>query len=335
MRVLSLPGRHPYVAHLAAVGGDAVLRVDGEPEAGEPDGGDVRAGEWSDLGDVDLVHVHVGLTTCSALALSALTDQVRPLGLPLVVTVHDLPHPGHPDPDRVARVLDVLMPVADDVVTLTVAAARLVLAGWGRTSHVLPHPHVLDASALGAPLRPVGPPVVGLAAASAGEEVGAMVDVALAVVGEVPGARLRLDLPWTGAVEPAGLARRWAGLALVGGLDLRRHEHQVSDPAVYLRQVDVCVLHRQDSSLATWLEACFDAGVPVVAPEHGLYCDRPWAQTYDPARPLTLASALRTALRSTSSRQAHREERLAERELIALAHAELYGALLDRQRRGG
>jgi hypothetical protein len=69
---------------------------------------------------------------------------LRAVRKPLVYTVHDLRNPHHLDPRAHDAHLDVLIPQADGLVTLTAGAAAEVAARWRRRPTVLPHPHVVE-----------------------------------------------------------------------------------------------------------------------------------------------------------------------------------------------
>ena len=83
---------------------------------------------------------------------------------PLVLTVHDLAHPHLADPARHDAALDVLVPAADAVLTLTAGAAAEIRARWGREAVVVPHPHVLPLDRLDRPRATHDGFVVGLQA---------------------------------------------------------------------------------------------------------------------------------------------------------------------------
>jgi hypothetical protein len=161
IRVASVPAGHVYVRHLAdPSGGDGVVRLD-DPV---PPGPDVPAGQWwppamlspgwvlDHHQEFDVFHVQFGFDAQDAGRLGALVDALRAVRKPLVYTVHDLRNPHHSDSQAHDAHLDVLIPHADGLVTLTAGAAAQVAARWGRRPTVLPHPHVVE---LGRPTRPV------------------------------------------------------------------------------------------------------------------------------------------------------------------------------------
>ena len=58
--------------------------------------------------------------------------------------MHDLRNPHHHDRRLHDEQLDVLVPAADALITLTPGAAQAIEERWGRTAQVLPHPYVVD-----------------------------------------------------------------------------------------------------------------------------------------------------------------------------------------------
>ena len=59
-------------------------------------------------------------------------------------TVHDLRNPHHRDRAEHDAQLDVIIPAADAVITLTDGAAYEIKRRWARRAIVLSHPHVVD-----------------------------------------------------------------------------------------------------------------------------------------------------------------------------------------------
>ncbi|MDB5325238.1 MAG: glycosyltransferase family 1 protein, partial [Phycisphaerales bacterium] len=175
VRVASVPAGHVYVRHLAGVdGNDRVLRLPDPRVEGR-----AIASQWwppamlelawvaDHLDDFDVFHIHFGFDAKDPAQLSALVAMLRAAGKPLVYTVHDLRNPHQADPKPHSDHLDVLIPAADAVVTLTPGAARHIERRWGRRVTVLPHPHVVDIARLRrGRRRSKGPFVVGLHAKS-------------------------------------------------------------------------------------------------------------------------------------------------------------------------
>ncbi len=283
--------------------------------------------------DVDLVHVHAGLVDLPAPA--ALVDGVRRLDKPLVVTVYDLPYPDHPHGADIAAALDVLVRAADEVTTLTVGSARQILARWGRTAHVLPHPHVVAEDALGSPRRPRRDLTVGLYAGdlSAGSPSALIDDLVHHLAGT--GARLRVDVhasvmdPSDAAHAPT-FADRLRDLVATGAVELRLVEPASTGAGIvaHLDSLDVCVVwdHRAHSA---WVEACYDLGVRALVPTRGFQAAQRPCLAIPTYRPDGVRVALRAALTHELPPQAPATQRLDERRLVALAHRELYAAVLS------
>src|SRR5690606_29041187 len=71
----------------------------------------------------DLAHLHFGFDTRTPAELDAWVTALRDTSRPLVYTVHDLRNPHHETRDFHDSQLDVLIPAADEVITLTSGAA--------------------------------------------------------------------------------------------------------------------------------------------------------------------------------------------------------------------
>src|SRR5690606_237804 len=76
--------------------------------------------------------------------LAELVVALRETGRPLVYTVHDLRNPHHDTRHAHDDHLDVLIPAADALATLTPGAADEIERRRGGRARVLPHPHVVD-----------------------------------------------------------------------------------------------------------------------------------------------------------------------------------------------
>ena len=94
--------------------------------------------------DFDVMHVQFGFDAQSAEALAGLVTELRRCGKRLVYTAHDLRNPHHAVRQAHDAHLDVLIPAADEVITLTPGAAAEIERRWGREPVVLPHPHVIE-----------------------------------------------------------------------------------------------------------------------------------------------------------------------------------------------
>ena len=148
-----MPASHVYVRHLSNLdGADDVVRLqDPVPK----DGRTVPGGWWPPLmlepgwvsenrDRFDVFHVHFGFDAIGPDVLAAVMEELKEHRKPLLYTMHDLRNPHHPDPEAHSAQQDILVAAADELVTLTPGAAQTILRRWGRSSHVVPHPHVLE-----------------------------------------------------------------------------------------------------------------------------------------------------------------------------------------------
>ena len=202
IRVASVPSGHVYVRHLGDPRDDGtVIRL---PDVARP--GD--EGRWwppvmldagwiaANHASFDVFHVHFGFDAKSPRELRAIGAALRAAGVPLILTVHDLRNPHHPDADLHDAQLGVLIEDAAAVITLTPGAAATIASRWGRVAEVLPHPHVVDWDTMSRARPPHAGYVVGLHAKSlrANMDVAAVAPVLAATVAGLPGARLRIDI---------------------------------------------------------------------------------------------------------------------------------------------
>lgn len=310
-RVVSVPADHAYVRHLAPAAGDPrVLRLPDPPVPGAP------AGQWwpspvlepawlrAHAATFDLVHVHFGVEHRTPGELQDFVTTLRALGRPLVVTVHDLQNPHLTDPGRHAAALDVLVPAAATVLTLTPGAAAEVRARWGREALVVPHPHVVPPSRLGQPRPPRDGVVVGLQAKPRANNAADDVRSELhAAVGALPGARLAPELAT-----------------------------RLSDDALWdhLAGLDVLVLAYRWATHSGFVEACADLGTTVVAPRVGHLAEQQAVVGYDLGVPGSLTRALRAAA-DAARVPLPAADRLAQRSRIADVHAAVYAAAVEQR----
>ena len=348
VRVLSVPSSHVYVAHLAPVDGDDVLRLPDPPVAGDQPAArwwPPRAldAEWvrAHAGDFDVYHVHFGFDARSPQQLRDLVDALREIGKPLVYTVHDLRNPHHEDPAAHDEHLDVLVPAADALLTLTSGAAAVVKARWGRDATVLAHPHVVEEPALSRARPERDEWVVGvhLKSLRASMDPLPVVEVLAKVVPDLPGARLRVDVH-TDVMTPGfprhdpDVAWRVRSLADAGLVDLHVHDYFSDDDLWdYFQGLDLSVLPYRFGTHSGWLEACYDLGTPVLVSDCGFYAEQRPCLTYrlgpDGLDGASLEAAVRTAYDERPDWRADPAERRAERDRIAAAHRDLYLGLLD------
>ncbi|WP_158544766.1 glycosyltransferase [Blastococcus sp. TF02-9] len=334
VRVLHVPADHGYVAHLAddRVPGIASVALPGDDGGWRPSPALEAAWVDAHAGRFDVLHVHFGFEGRIPGELRDLVAALRRTRRGLVLTVHDLENPHLPTQEGYARLLDVLVPAADAVVTLTPGAADEIAQRWGRSARVVPHPHVAPLAEIGLP-RPQRPRrVVGLHLKSlrANLDAAPVLRSLVEAVGRLPRTELRVDVH-DEVLDPAfprhdaGLAQELRAAAGSGALDLRVHP-RFDDAGLldYLRGLDVSVLAYAHGTHSGWLELCADLGVPVVAGRVGfLHQQQPLVQVdlHDPA---ALAEGLERALAPGPASAATAPARLAQRREIAVAHRELY-----------
>ncbi|WP_235537347.1 glycosyltransferase [Nocardioides sp. Soil805] len=349
LRVASVPSGHVYVRHLSPADGvDAVERLR------DPDPDDPRRSaeqrwwppvmlrpEWAATADIDVFHVQFGFDTCTPDGLRELVAVLRRRGIPLVVTVHDLRNPHHADRREHDAQLDVLVPAADAVITLTSGAAEQIARRWGVEALVLPHPHVVDLdTARTLRDRPAGGPwTVGLHVKSlrASMDPLAILPALVEQVRALPDARLLVNghrdvLDEGGTRRDAELAAYLRGAQQRGDLDLHVHDYLSDDDLWdYLAGLDVSVLPYRFGTHSGWLEACRDLGTTVVAPDCGFYADQGPVLTYRMDEHRYDAGSLREALltaRTDPPPPADLDARRRQREDVAASHLELYRRLL-------
>jgi hypothetical protein len=200
IRVLSIPAGHVYVQHLAHPDVPGVRRIDDPPVSPT-----APAAQWwpppaldarwlrRHAGDFDLVHLHFGFDGQSPAQLREMAGTLAELGKPFVYTVHDLRNPHHDTHTLHDEQLDVLVPAADRLITLTPGAAEEIKDRWGRDALVLPHPHVVDEPTLSAPRHARDEFVVGIHLKSLRASMDPGVVSAVGeVVADLPGARLQV-----------------------------------------------------------------------------------------------------------------------------------------------
>lgn len=358
--VASVPSGHVYVRHLEAVEPDphspTVVRLV-DPDPAQP--GRAAASVWwppamlepswvEANDDFDVMHLQFGFDARPPEQLAALARALRRRGKPLVYTVHDLRNPHHPDRRDHDAQLDVLIPAADALITLTGGAADEIERRWGRRPTVLPHPHVVELGTMTRLQRDpsrsnttrsdkfrIGVHVKSLRASM--NPIPVLVEL-LDVVRGLPGAVLQVDghsdvlLP-SGARYDRELADLVAEGAATGDLDLRIHDF-FSDEALwaYLRSLDVSVLPYRFGTHSGWLEACRDLGTIVVAPDCGYYRDQgPILEYHNDESSLGAGSLRAAVIRAYEQRPyavASISERMRQRAEVAAAHAALYSSLV-------
>lgn len=269
---------------------------------------------------------------------------LRERGRPLVQTVHDLRNPHHVDRTLHDAQLDVLVPAADELITLTPGAAAEIRRRWGREAHVVPHPHVIDFATMERLQRErdarnrdefrVGVHIKSLRQSMDPLPV---IKVLADAVAELPGGVLQVNghhdvLDAEGARRDDEVATWLTEAARAGRVDLRVHDFLPDeDLFAYLGSLDVTVLPYRFGTHSGWLEACRDAGTTVVAPTCGYYADQAPVLTYGfDEQHLDEDSLRRAIVTAHDERPDHRvtvAERRAQRERIAALHERLYRSL--------
>jgi hypothetical protein len=344
-----VPAGHVYVRHLSdPAGHEAVVRLD-DPV---PRGAGVLSGQWwppvmlspswvlDHHDEFDVFHIQFGFDAQEASYLAELARAIRSVRKPLVYTVHDLRNPHHADRRAHDAHLDVLIPQADGLITLTAGAAAEVQSRWGRRPAVLPHPHVVELDRIRARRELSSGFVVGVHAKSVRASMAPLPVIrALAeVVPALPGGRLQVNIH-RDVFDPGGarhdpeLARYLRTAAAHGQIDLRVHDC-FSDEELwaYLESLDVSVLPYRFGTHSGWLEACHDLGTTVVAPDCGYFDGQRPCLSYHHDEAGFDAGSLQDAVLEAYQRrprwQARREDRLRERTVVAAAHRSLYEQLL-------
>lgn len=295
-------------------------------------------------GDFDVFHIHFGFDALAPADLHAMVEALRRHGKPLAYTVHDLRNPHQPDRAVHDAALDVLIPAADALVTLTPGAAEEIERRWGRRAHVIPHPHVVETQDFDA-LRPrhdrprIGlhlkslranmnplPVLRVLAAESAARNMQFVVDVHTDVV--TP----------TMANHHPGVVEMLQRLEAEFGTHIHVHDYYTDQELwAYFRGLDLSVLPYRFGTHSGWLEACFDLGTRVLAPRIGHYHDQHdgvLGYRLDGDEPVI--EDIQDALESIGDAEPWRAEkaaRLEQRRSIAEAHERLYVDLLKGDRR--
>ncbi|WP_265442714.1 glycosyltransferase [Flexivirga meconopsidis] len=354
MRVLAIPAGHTYVRHLLPAPGTGPARAPAVVHLADPPVPDAlkpQPGQWwphqgltvswlrEHADDFDLVHLHFGFEHLTVEQARDFVAALRDLGKPLAMTVHDLTNPHLRDQTSYDRLLDVFVPAADELFTLTPTAARSVRQRWDRATTVVAHPHVLPLERIRQrPAKPPdGPVIVGVhlgavrAATATVELLEPLLQVVRRLSTEGRAVRLRVDLrPRAGSAELADwLARRG------DEVEVERLGWQDDDAlAAGLESQDIAVLPYRWGTHSGWAEACRDAGVHVVAPDHGAYADQQPTALYRLGDRAATEQSLHAALSDCLAappvdRATLATSRARDRERTAHSHARRYAALVE------
>ena len=354
LTVASVPSGHVYVRHLAPVEGDGAVRL-ADPDPRDP----TRAAgatwwppvmldpEWARASDADVFHLHFGFDTCPPERLEELTRVLRRRGTPFVFTVHDLRNPHHGDRREHDAQLDVLVPAADALVTLTPGAAQQIARRWGREAVVIPHPHVVDlptvARTLGERMLSVltqdEPFRVGLHLKSLRANMDPMriLPTLVETVAGLDDAVLQVNchrdiLEPDGARHDRALAQWLQREADAGRLELAVHDYfSDEDLWSYLSSLDVSVLPYTFGTHSGWLEACRDLQTTVLAPSCGYYAEQGPILSYtndgDDFDATSLHDAVVRAHTERPQLGVTLDERVVQRREVARMHEDLYREL--------
>jgi glycosyltransferase involved in cell wall biosynthesis len=347
--VASVPAAHVYVRHIAAEQLDGVTRL-ADPDPATPE----RSTEqvwwppvmlqpaWVSAHDFDVFHVHFGFDAWEPAELLRLVRTLRARGRPLVYTVHDLRNPHHVDRSLHDAQLDVLVPHADAVVTLTGGAADEIRRRWGRHAVVVPHPHVveLDRMRSRSASPKAGPFRVGLHVKSLRPSMDPLrlLPDLVEAVRDLPDAVLQVNghrdvLAQRGDRRDRDLAAFLERSEARGDLELQVHDFLPDDALwSYLESLDVSILPYRFGTHSGWLEACRDLGTAVVAPTCGFYAEQGPVFSYvhdeDEYDGASLRQAVRAAWEAGRTTPLDVGMRRAQRASIARAHHDLYSSLL-------
>ena len=353
LTIASVPSGHVYVRHLSPLHGGGPVRLP-DPDPRSPERPATVAWwppvmldpVWAAEADFDVFHLHFGFDACAPSQLEELTRTLRRRGKPFVFTVHDLRNPHHEERALHDRQLDVLVPAADAVLTLTTGAADEIRRRWGVEAQVLPHPHVVDLATMEAIQRAraergpregfrVGVHLKSLRASMAPARV---LPTLVETVSQLDHAVLQVN-GHRDVLEPGGAKfdaelHGWLKAAEARGqLELFVHDY-FSDDALwaYMASLDLAVLPYRFGTHSGWLEACRDVGTTVLAPTCGHFADQGPVLTYEHDEtgisPETLHDAVVRAHEQRPAYGATPNERRVQRTAVAAAHDAVYRGLL-------
>ncbi|GAB3273066.1 glycosyltransferase family 4 protein [Kineosporia babensis] len=231
----------------------------------------------SNLDDMQVVHVHALAPRMNAEHAQAAVEATRRAGRPLVVTAYHLSDPTGLDEAGYAQQLDVLLPAADQVITLTEPAAAEIARRWSVAADVQPHPHAVDFVRMRRE-RPArsqnGPFVVGvhLGSLRLPSDPVAVVAALAQAAREVAQVRLvvfahdhLLDSDST-RYDPATI-REIDRLVQAAGGTVKAHR-PMTDSQLWdnIFGLDAALVPPFFGSHSVWPEACFDLGTQAIMP---------------------------------------------------------------------
>lgn len=345
--VASIPAAHPYAASIAPTGDPSVrLLPDPRPlDATTPE-------QWwpprllepeylrAHIEDIDLVHLHFGFDAATPERLEEIVGILRASSTPLVFTVHDLHNPHFADAELHRRQLDVLVPAADVVLTLTTAAAHEIERRWGRPVTVTSHPHVAPLDLIATVDRHRSTvPVIGVHAKTlrANLDPEAVLPTVIAAA-SARGAVVRIDVDdvlfdHTSHWYAPERGERLLAFSAHPEVDVRVHGRFTDDELwQYLSEIDVAVLPYRFGTHSGWMEACRDLAVVPVVPDTGCFGDQFACPTFtfgpDLFDPDSLDTAVGDALTRSVPDASFAEFRRHQRAAVQADHARLYASLV-------
>ena len=337
-----MPAGHPYIRNISDVSatpGFHVLPDPPVPGAPADRWWPHQALELDWLRDhhagFDLLHLHFGYEHLSAHDLRSVVETLHAHGKPLVLTVHDLRNPHQVDPGPHREALDVLIPSADAVITLTQGAADRIASTWGRVATVVPHPYVVDPERAGqVPARDERDSfVVGVHAKSmrANCDAVAVAEQLARTTSTLPGSRLVVHAHDDEGGRRAAEELDQRGIAVTVGPPFS--DSELYD---YIEGLDVSVLPHRFGTHSGWLEACYDLGTTVLAPDCGFYQEQAPCLLYHRTETTLDLDSLDAAVRRAHSRRprwrADPGTRSSDRAAITSAHNAVYRAVTSAAR---
>lgn len=355
IRVAAVPGGHPYARSLLDPASTSVVLL---PDPPARDGSTARwwppsmlTPDWirENADAFDVLHVHFGMESSTTAELSAVIDALRDADKPLVYTVHDLENPQLSDQSVHREHLDLVVPAADELVTLTPGARAEIERRWDRTARVIGHPRV--AGELPAQL-PAGSASHSETEAGSATAIVHLRDLrpnidGIGTVRALAAAIAHLDHPLRVVVDVNENVRDEAQLAEIvavvdsaPALSLQRHPRSDDDElARSLLSAEIAVLPYRFGTHSGWAELCWDLGVTVVTPPVGFIAEQHPADTFvhetgDPASLAAALDAARAIATPPGSPErdtvvaARTEERRAQSTAVAREHENLYRGVL-------
>lgn len=359
LRIASVPADHVYVRHLSrpdsslASSGpeDPVRRLADPTEPWWPPA--MLDADWVQrhADTFDVFHIHFGFDACAPRGLQDLVTALQTHGKPIVQTVHDLRNPHHETRSAHDEHLDILIPAADALITLTSGAAAEINRRWGRVAQVIPHPHVLDLDELerrerlariavtplaNQPPRrfTIGVHLKSMRPCMSGPPVLAALMDAVDTMGD---AVLRVDVHRDVADDDGARHDQMLVEALreVSGRGAEVHVHDFfSDLDLwdYLASLDLSVLPYRYGTHSGWLEACRDLGTGVLASTCGYYAEQGPVHSFSLDESgldeVSLARAVWAGRCAGKPVPLTAEVRRAQRQDIAAAHEAIYREVL-------